>query len=257
MQLIYSGFTIKSTGMKKLLLICGCLFSIIITAQQINEPFSFPIKPGSDDWSGLKTEKERFDAMQIPDDILSRMSTPALVVTCLNYPAFGYIGAYNNYQTGLVFLSTRFNGLDELAKRNDAGKCLFDIYQITKVNGFEDQYSNLDEKYWPIKFSWVELLLAQNKFIESLDADDKKNLLMLAFEKYKMKQISEEHSTDGLISTAFLMARILNVLNYNEFESEYAHKDDIRNFINTSELSDVNIIDLIFEHANNYLNKQN
>ena len=41
--------------------------------------WDFPIKPGTEKWAKLKTEKERFDAMQIPKDILSQMSTKELV----------------------------------------------------------------------------------------------------------------------------------------------------------------------------------
>lgn len=240
--------------MKKVLIICCCLFSIIATAQVIDNPFDFPVRPGTKEWSNLKTEKNRFDAMQIPDDILIRMSTSALVVSCLNLPAFGYIGAYENMETGYVILTKNFNGLRELAKRNDAEKYLIDIYQVAGEKGFNDQKANLDEKFWPIKFSWLELLLAQNNFIESLDVEGKKNLLMLAQEKSKMKQLSKEHSTDGLIATTFLMGRILHSLNYNQFELEYAQKEALRSFINTSELSDVRLIALILDHSHNFLN---
>jgi len=145
--------------MKKVYFVIGCLFSLMTMAQEMTDPFNFPVQPGTIEWSNLRTEEDRFNALQIPNEILPLMSTTALVVSCLNFPAFGYYGAYDNLQTGFVILATKFNGLRELVKRNDAARCLIDIYQTAGENGFIGQKSNLDERYWTIKFSWIELIL--------------------------------------------------------------------------------------------------
>lgn len=239
--------------MKKLLLFYCCLISTLAAAQQINEPFNFPVKPGTKEWSNLRTEQERFNAMQIPEDLLKSITTSALVISCINYPAFGYITAYSNIQTGFVFLTTKFNGLDELTKRSDTEECLISIYKITETNGFKDNYLNLDDHFWTIKFSWIELLLAQNKFIESLSPERKKDLLLLTIEKYNLKRSSSDYSASSLVSTTFLAARVLHSLNDEKFELEYVKNEPLSVFINTSIISEKNIINYVFEFATNYL----
>ena len=241
--------------MKKLLLISLCLISVLVTAQ-INEPFSYPLRPGTKAWSNLKTEKERLMALQIPDSILSQMTTQALVISCINYPGSVYLTAYDNLQASFVILANQFNGLNELAKRSDAGECLINIYKISGEKGFSDNNLKLDGRYWTIKFSWIELLMAQNNLISSLSNVEKRNLLKLTVEKYKMKQVSHDYSINSLISTVFLMARVLHLSSNDEFELEYSQKAELKNFINTSSLSDASLIERIFYMAQSGLNKQ-
>ncbi|MEI6050608.1 MAG: hypothetical protein WCS03_17055 [Bacteroidota bacterium] len=238
--------------MKKLLLIYSLLISVLGSAQQINKPFSFPIKPGTKEWSTLKTEKERFNAMQIPEDTLKRMTTSALVISCLNYPAFGFITAYDNYQGGLVYLATKFNGLDELAKRNDVEKCLIPIYKLTGLKGIENSSMSIDNKFWTIKFSWIEMLMAQNIFIESLSSEGKKELITLALEKYNLKRSNSDYSMYSLVTTTFLAARAIHSLNIPTFESEFFRNQSLSNFIKTSKECNKLIIDYVFEFASDY-----
>lgn len=241
--------------MKKIaVFIIICFHSILSSAQQINEPYGFTVKPGSNEWSKLKIEKERFDAMQIPENILTRMNTEALIISCINFPAFGYFGAYDNYQTGFTILATKFNGLRELAKRTDAGICLQKIYKYVDLTGKEIQYLKIDTKYWPIRLSWIELLLSQNLIIESLNVNEKKVLLSISLEKFKMKQQSKEHSPDGLLTTALLMGRVLNSLNYELFVTEINKNETLKNFLSTSDVTYSIAMDLIVKYTQDFLN---
>jgi hypothetical protein len=105
-----------------------CL-SFILKAQDANSAYNFPIKPGVEEWSNLKTEDERFEAMQVPIDLLTSMSAENLIVTCINYPAFGHFSAFNNV-TGMTHLIEKFNGLQELLIRNDTPVELYSMYSI-------------------------------------------------------------------------------------------------------------------------------
>jgi hypothetical protein len=227
--------------------------TIMATAQQINEPFTFPVKPGTKEWSVLKTERDRFKVMQIPDELLSNLTTHALVGTCLNFPAFGYINAYDNIQTGYMVLSSKFNGLTELSKRKDSWKSLNEFYQIAGVKGFDTEQINLDQQFWSIKLTWIELLMAQYYVIESMEKNNKTSLLSVAQEKLKMKQVNVDFG-NSILSTTFLIGRVLHTLNLPDFESEYTQNVALRDFLVTSKLTDKTVIDKLIEFNQKYLN---
>ncbi len=192
--------------------------------------------------------------MKIPEGILTRLSTNALVISCINLPAFGYIGAYDSYQDGYKILETKFSGLRELLKRADAGECLMNIYEKAGENGMENQQYKIDCNYWPIKLSWIELLLAQKIIFEPLNIDKKNHLLSLSLEKFKMKKANKDIYSDDLLTTSLLMGRLLHSLDYSEFENSYNQNETLRNFLDTSKMLDNKSIDLIFKNAENYLN---
>lgn len=84
------------------------------SAQQISSVYNYPIKPGTDEWKALKTHKEMLAACQIPQNILNNMTTEALVESCLDYPLFSDILAYNETQNGFSKIASRFNGLGQV-----------------------------------------------------------------------------------------------------------------------------------------------
>lgn len=174
--------------MKRKLLILCCLFPLLGFSQEVGKPFFYPAKPGTKEWAELRTEKQKFNAFQIPDDTLNRLGTKSLAITCLNLPSFGYITAYENLLSGYSYLLKKCNGLRELEKRKDAEKFLIEIYSDAGDTGLLKKNKYLEIEYWPIKLSWMEVLLSQDCFIESLNITEKKNLLLLAKNKLEMKQ---------------------------------------------------------------------
>ena len=48
----------------------ACVLSVLSQAQVYN----FPVRPGTETWSNLVTEEDRFSAMQLPEDQLVSMS---------------------------------------------------------------------------------------------------------------------------------------------------------------------------------------
>ncbi len=239
--------------MKKFLLICCCFFTLLVSAQQINEPFGFPLKPGSKEWPNLKTEKEKFNAMQIPKDMLSNMTTYALTVSCLNYPSYIVYLTSFDIQTGYSVLAVNFNGLSEYIRRPDAAKCLIDIYKIAGEKGFLDQHPHLDELYWTFKISWMEIILAQDELIYTLDNEEKNKLLILAKEKLTMKASSNDYSGYDLMVTTFLMGRVLHSLNYKEFESDFSGNASLRNFLINPQFANGQALERIYQLTVKYL----
>jgi len=127
-QLRRDKMIIKALYTIALLLLQCCLVMAII-AQQQNGSYNWPLKPGMPEWKELKTHKEMLEVLQIPNEILIKMDTKDLAHTCLNYPLFSDIWAFNNLQYGMDRAISGFNGLQELIERDDAGIELLAIYK--------------------------------------------------------------------------------------------------------------------------------
>lgn len=89
---------------------------------------------------------EQVAACQIPEEILSSLTTEELTEICLQYP-FLYIDLFtsNNYNItfGFNILYQEFNGIMELFNRADAAKVLLKHYncEIQKLSGLETNSS--------------------------------------------------------------------------------------------------------------------
>ena len=70
----------KKTGM----IFMFCFVCSVLMPQDIK--WDYPVKPGSKEWQQLTTQELKVRACQIPDELLSQISTKDLVELCLNYP---------------------------------------------------------------------------------------------------------------------------------------------------------------------------
>ena len=150
--------------MKNLLLVCCYFFSVLGVAQEIDKPYDFPVKPGSEQWAKLNSSKQMDEVCVIPDQELSTLSTKALLITCLNYPRIIDFFLANNLQSGFDLCSTRFNGLTELLKRSDISQVLLKSYldiniQKKIMKGYDGNLSHM-------QIGFFELLIAQEKIIK-------------------------------------------------------------------------------------------
>lgn len=96
----------------------------IVEEGQITEAYEYPIVPGMDEWKQLDTHVKKVNACQIPEDILDKLTTEALVETVMNYPLLIDMLAYNTQYTGYQAVYNEFNGLRELQTREDAAEYL-------------------------------------------------------------------------------------------------------------------------------------
>jgi hypothetical protein len=103
----------------KIILFCQFLavivFSPLITRAQTEEAtWDYPVHMGTEEWNQLNSFSERLNAFNIPDDILTKMTTKNLVKTCLKYPWWILITSRDNNQAGYNYLKSVFNGFREL-----------------------------------------------------------------------------------------------------------------------------------------------
>lgn len=81
--------------------------------------YRYPIIPGTESWNTLRNHQEMVDACQIPEDIISEMTTSELIETIIAYPLYTDMYAYDNWDNGFEIVKQHFNGFDELESRKD------------------------------------------------------------------------------------------------------------------------------------------
>ena len=95
-----------------------------VSDYSITESFTYTIVPGSSEWAALDTLAQKIEACYVPQEVVAKMTTEALVETVLNYPLLINIYAYNTIEIGIEVVSSYFSGLGELLNRDDAYEIL-------------------------------------------------------------------------------------------------------------------------------------
>jgi len=87
----------------------------------------------SKEWNNL-TVAERWQAVNIPEDQLNKMTTNDLIEHCINFSFMWDIFNHPNYGIGLDIVIEYHNGLRELLNRKNAGKLILDFYNKIELN---------------------------------------------------------------------------------------------------------------------------
>jgi hypothetical protein len=171
----------------KNIFILFCLFVAINThAQEKVQPYDFPVKPGTPEWK-FSSPEIMYSTCQIPKDVLSTISTEALVVTCINYPLFGLMNAYNSPQAGFEAVLRRFNGLTELLQRKDAANAIVKVYKSMDPGQLQKSWALLEQGQYAEKFCFIEIILSQNTVLAGMDDATQAELIRQVKLKYSAK----------------------------------------------------------------------
>ena len=154
--------------MKKLLLtllslcLVGCMFN---ASKQRTEKYIFPITTDDEIWKTLN-QNEKIEETQIPDDILSALTSESLLETILDYPLISNLFSYSTMELGFEKVSEQFNGINEFRQREDAGKVVLE--KLSKM--IEDE--NRDE----LDFMVLSFLLQQAEIKSQIEEDEFKKV---------------------------------------------------------------------------------
>ena len=159
-----------------LLMVCSCSDEILNedNHQAIlgasNVTFSFDSITSNGNWK-LCSFKQKFDACQIPDSLLSELTTKELVELCASHPLNPICYAYNNPMDGAQYIMKNFNGFKELQKREDAAERLLDFYEgIDFIKVTNSPYpitheGNNGKFYSGLNILFIELVLASGEIL--------------------------------------------------------------------------------------------
>ena len=179
-------------GIALILTVVLSIFSIQAFAKENVENsgygvYKYPITKESDEWQNFSTKAERLEACQIPEDILSDISTSDLVDTVLNYPLLGTsFFCFDSEEAAYKGLYEDFNGLRELLLRNDATEAILDKYK--NMETFDDEeIENISSETF-LKPYLTEFLLICDKLHNNFSTEEEAKVMEIIRKK------SEERS---------------------------------------------------------------
>lgn len=166
-----------------------------------SDVYDFSIRPGTPEWKTLHSHEEMIKVCLLPKSILEAIETEDLIETCLRYPLFVDMLAYQSLNQGFSLVAAYFNGLEELIKRNDAGLKLLKIYD--EINS---------GKYDWTQQIYIEVLLSQNDILIKLNKENRNSLLKCCANNYKnRKYFSPVNKKYRTLANCLIMGRITEI----------------------------------------------
>lgn len=217
------------------------------------EPYDFPVKKGTEEWTNLKSSEEKIKACNIPVDLLKQMDSKALAATCLNYPLFIEVLFANNIQQGFSALAKNFNGFQELSVRKDAGEALIGLYLNVHNRHFKESWDDTAKGNYAFEYTFIELLLGQESTITNLDRDEKVRLKNLAINVFdKKNNLIDVFGEFGLNNTAYVLAKILISDGQQHLISKSVSSRELDTYLRTSQFSNKELLHAIYNASKAY-----
>jgi hypothetical protein len=241
----------KNYNLKPIYSLLFLLFTLSTLAQTKELTWNYPVKPGTEKWNQLGSFTEKLIAFNIPDTILTKMSTENLVKTCLKYPWWMLITSRDNNQAGYDYLKSVFNGFGELENRKDAGNKLLNIY--AKMNpGDKLGLNTLIEKgNFCYQFIFIELLISQYQILENLSSSELIQLLQTSLSMFEKKNNPEfNYSILSKSSTCLILNRIIEKNKKEEFNKLCETYPNLMNYTKTGKTDDLKLINQIYDRSN-------
>jgi len=170
----YPFANMQKVTVVKLYIVVFCLFTCWVNAQTPKKvAWDYPVKQGTEAWNRTRTHAERVAVCQIPENLLSSISTKDLAEICLKYPVlFETLYSSNTYDSGLDRLFEEFNGIAELFKRSEVSKALLNQYQekMQNLSYLEGKSTDTQKGLFILDIAVIELLLSRYQ-----SPDDKNN----------------------------------------------------------------------------------
>ncbi|MDR1259562.1 MAG: hypothetical protein LBK65_09875 [Tannerellaceae bacterium] len=191
------------------------------------DAYCYPVYPGMASWADVKTFDDRLAATQIPQSIVERQSTQAVLQDIWEYPLLGNIDIFSfgsPYELMFDSYFAKNNAYNELRTRRDAADCI--LVRMERINPSATMDMIVSRAF--------EVLIAQDEILSLFTAGQKKSLARYALEKLSVRV--EYSSLPMLRSTLNLLAKIMLSRNYPPFVNELNNNEDLQHFMETGML---------------------
>lgn len=103
-------------------------------SSSINDPYTFLSEKDSKIWTTVISLEDKIQACEIPEEVLKRMTTDALVRTLLKYPLNVIFSAYDNHLDAIELIFKNSALHRELASRDNAAEVLLQFFTRTSID---------------------------------------------------------------------------------------------------------------------------
>lgn len=189
----------------------ACLLFAGGYARQSDQPYDYPVKPGSAKWQTFTSVQDMYNACQIPARVLNRLSTKALLQTCLHYPAMAVLLVQNTPQQGFDAWRSNFNGINNLLGRPDVAEALLDLYTGYDLKGYQKLATDVDKGGYTFRLKVLEQILAQKEVTGRLSATQQKQLIKTCLSHYSIMESDTVYGFSALASTGRIIAGIASL----------------------------------------------
>lgn len=191
---------------------CNCFIETAL------DTYTYPIRPGSEEWKAFTSSDQMAEATQIPFTVLDIMSTMGVFESCAESPLSFDLYIVMEPQRFYDFFKNTFNVCQELINRDDAGIELIKRYSLMCSKCTDNNYSSFSGKGGDVKYSFVsiELLLAQEDILSKISKVQCIELGQLLI-KVNENNIRNNLSIFFKLFPVWIASRIMVRYNYSEF----------------------------------------
>ena len=241
---------------RKTTLLLLCLLFFVLgckkkdSEETIDQTYVYPIEAAIG-----KPSNEQVKMFKIPDPILHRLSTTALLNSCLDYPKFGLVWAFNSLQQGFDQVLGMCNGFDELWERGDKFHVLYSLYQQKNPDrGNWDSFTDLENGMYLMDIINVELIISQYEILHDLSVSEKTKLFQLVLDNQKKKvDLIQYWGCVGMQTNCAILGRIMYLDNYQPLVEEYNDNEMMFLCVADILILDYDVVNKIMSLSEDYL----
>jgi hypothetical protein len=181
-----------------LFLLCGCLFFACDRNDAVPTPVPLPAPPpvitcecsntlvAGDryiypmGYKGLSTD---FRVYQVPDSLLTTMSTLGVIQSLEHNPALMFFGVHNSVLMGRDAVLKKLNVSAELNKRPDMGRQLLNYYKRRYPCCIDSISVSFDRYVFMTRWAFFDIICAQDSIVNKLTLPEKKEFAKIILEK--------------------------------------------------------------------------
>ena len=166
--------------------------------------FTFP-----EGWQSIPNHEEKIAALQIPENILQKLSTDNLAEACMTYPLGPECFFFNDYQFGLARVIDNFNGFAELKKRVGAFEKILDYYE-KELDSMEKLTDSKELSSRSFQLSYDEQFIISGYLLSVDQLKDSKKLISLYYKALKLRE-NKDLGGQASINTLNAMKKVLGL----------------------------------------------
>jgi len=234
---------------QKLIIMLLCLFSGLLNAQTTSEKkgnWDYPVKPGTEEWKLFQSGEDMVNSCQIPEIVLSSLTTEELFNLCLSYPLIKYIFAFDNLNSGFDKFFGDFNGIREFYKKKDCFIYLLNQYiQLIKDFSFLlGKSTDYEKGKFITSVSLLEVLLSQSVLKNETANENSKEILHSLLVGYEEKlKYSDFFKGVGFRSNVYARIQVI----YEIYKNKEAFPLSVNNLAKLSGMIDEQSLRMIDE----------